>query len=134
MALSRALERVTEVEIIGAIPCLWPKDRPRYVVAVRLQETPGKFDFDCVGLSIFPLEPGTRVNAGVLRGLPVGALIDEAIRRVLNARLAEAEGEIVNPATTPLDEDFARNRDAFWRDRAAAIVFAFDHGIVQPLA
>ena len=113
----------------GPIDCLWPKIRPRYLVRVWLVETGGLFE--CVSFRVTSLTPGTAVGSAVMRSLPVGTLIAQAIHRLLDNRLTEAETEITDPLVPQVvyntsegpvlgdaDEEFLRNRGNYWQSRA----------------
>lgn len=112
------------------VDCLWPNTRPRFRVQVGLVEKDGQFK--CVSLKVTSLSPHKEVASGVIRDLNVGALVTEAIHRVLDNRISEAERELTTPfypdvvevvASTgevrvqPADAEFVSRRDAFWQAR-----------------
>jgi hypothetical protein len=118
LAINEGERRVHEMEAGAEAPVvvLWPEDRPLYAVAVRLREETG--EIRCDGFSVFPLAAGGTVGSAVLRSMPVGALISDAIRQELSMKRDEAKAELAHPAVEALDEEWGRNRDAFWRARA----------------
>jgi hypothetical protein len=115
-----------------AIPvdCLWPKTRPRFRVQILLVERDGQFG--CVSLKVTSLSRHKEVGSAVIRDLNVGALVTEAIHRVLGIGIAEAERELASAfsanvievvASTgevreqPADAEFVAHHDAFWQAR-----------------
>jgi hypothetical protein len=130
MAELKAKEEARQIEA-GAIsvPLLWPRDRPRYVVTVRLCERAG--EFDCVSFSVTSLRAGTSVGTSIVRDLPVATLVRVAIQRHLTDLLRVAEETMSSPLPEmvhvhrgetgdskvevgPPDEDFLRARADFW--------------------
>jgi hypothetical protein len=117
----------------------WPKVRPRYLVTVGLRDTGS--EFECVSFRVTALQEGTPVGSAVVRSLPVGALIGEAIQELLRTALAGVEqlrtapppaGDITvfdgegnpipdGPALKAERADFLRNRDAHLREREAKL-------------
>jgi len=90
--------------------------------------------FECFRFDVFSMRPGVSVGSSIMRDLPVGSLVREAVQRLVAARLREAERELeessvrtvvgVAASGTPLelepDEEFLRHHDAFWQKRADA--------------
>jgi hypothetical protein len=102
----------------GAYRASLAQKRPRYRVTVYLRDTGEAFE--CVGFHVttLSLSPGLgAVGSALMRQLPVGALVAQAIRGLLETRRAEAEAELSSPAAVPLDEEWDRNRRAFWQQR-----------------
>ncbi len=83
---------------IHAVEIPWPAVRPRYVVTVGLRDT--GTEFECVSFAVAVQDGGT-VNSLIVRSLPVGQLIHEAIQRLLRELLARTHVE----RTTPLSEE-----------------------------
>ncbi len=71
---------------------LWPKRRPVYLVRVWLWDAGDRFE--CSGLDITRLSRGKPISSTIMRQLPVGALVDEAIRDLLTARIQVQEAQI----------------------------------------
>jgi hypothetical protein len=103
------------------IDCLWPVRRPRVLVRVWLREDNGTFE--CISIKVSPVTPGIAVSATLIRQLPVGTLVAEAIHRLLANHLAEAEGEVegrhaVPPPVGEDQSDFTEVRNQYWQRRA----------------
>ncbi len=118
-----------------AVPCLWPKKRPRYLVEVRLRDTGERFE--CVGFDITKLGRGDPIGSRVMRNIPAGALIAEATHRLLSSRIQAAEnvlteappvvhhfhgsadGTVELVGEEPADDEFMSAKRAYWQARAA---------------
>jgi len=110
---------------------LWPKLNPRYLVTVGLQDTGD--EFECASFKVTTLQEGTPVGSVLMRSLPVGALIGEAIQKLLRNALAnttqqiterpdltvhDGDGNSIEGAALGVErEDFFRNRDAHLKAR-----------------
>lgn len=73
------------------VSVLWPKKRPVYLVKVWLWDTGDRFE--CSALDITRLSRGRPISSTIMRQLPVGALVDEAIRDLLIARIRVQEAQ-----------------------------------------
>ena len=140
VALLRATEEANRTQAMagqvpdrpGPIRVLWPEGSPRYLVTVWLRETGDQFE--CFKLDVFSTRPGVSVSSGIMRELPVARLVREAIRRLLEVRLREAEKEVEDPSSVDVlsfsrtgelldvgpDEEFLQRRQAFWQQRSDA--------------
>jgi hypothetical protein len=101
----------------------WPAEKPRFRVTVVLRDVGD--EFECVGLQVTTLSQQAGVGAvgsALLRQLPVGRLIRDAIRQLLETLLNEAEREVVMPSARAIDQDFARKQHAFWQDRRDGLI------------
>ena len=78
------------------VEVLWPKIRPRYLVTVGLLDTGA--EYECASFSVATLQEGTPVNSAVIRDLPVGALVGEAIQQLLRVSLENVERERATPS------------------------------------
>lgn len=122
------------------VEVLWPKIRPRYLVEVGLLDTGAKYE--CVSFAVTTLQEGTPVNSAVIRDLPVGALVSEAIQQLLRVSLENVERERATPsigqadmtetvvegdritrrpASATVAKDFLRNRDAHLAEQEAKL-------------
>jgi hypothetical protein len=126
---------VTRSETIIDVPIDWPSAEPRYRVTVGLRDAGDRFE--CARLSVAAIT-GNPIGSAVMRGLPVGSLISEAIHR-LDVRAIHAEMALLNAGAAASSEiasqgmalltasptassDMSRFLDeAYWQSRKAAM-------------
>jgi hypothetical protein len=88
------IRRTVEPNLPAAV-IPWPERRPRYLVTVRLREVGARLE--CVGLAVDSISEATSVQSSTMRSLPVGAIVDEAKRRVLTQELELENRSLTEP-------------------------------------
>jgi hypothetical protein len=105
----------------------WPIDRPEFLVTVGFDDYEG--GFECNRLQVISLTPGKPVDSAVLRSLPMGRLLNEAIEMQLRERLRQgstASSGLGNKEITPHSAVRGRGRGRRYPpghfERVAAVV------------